>query len=166
MQIVNSITSSECIAVSFLIFIGFFVWKRFFNVNAILDSKIKNIRDEIEQTIQLRENAHAQLQKVKHTFDTIDGHLTEIQNKATVTCETLVQSIRSELADEILKRKNVHTKQTDLLENNYKKIYQKHLIDTIIESLLAELSKQSPSEFHDQELKRSLALMHTLKINY
>lgn len=166
MQIINLITSSECVAVSFLIFIGFFLWKRFFNVNEILDSKIKNISDEIEQAIQLRENAQVKLRKIKHTFDTIDAHLTDIENKAAITCDTLVQSIRGELSDEILKRKSAHTKQADLLEKHYQKMYQKHLVDSVIEKLLIELSKQPASTLHEQELERSLSLMHSLKINY
>lgn len=158
------INPSLCTAVSFIIFIAFLVWKRFFNLNQVLDTKITNINNEINHANLSREKSYENLQNITHTFEKIDIHLNELSAKTAATCETLTQSIRKDIAMEIAKRKNEHEKYAELLEKSYRKAYQDHLINTMIDRLISELQKQNLSALHAHEIERSLMLMHDLKI--
>ena len=158
------IDPSHFVALSFFILIGFLVWKRFFNVGAVLDEEINLIKERIQEAAHARETAYARLKKVSADLEGVDEKIAELTEKGRVACDALILSMREEILAEIEQKKIVHALHAKHLEERFRKIYQEQLIDDILKKLKAHLKEHANDAFHAQQLEQSLGLLSSMKI--
>ena len=160
----SHIDPSHFVALSFFILIGFLVWKRFFNVGAVLDEEIAQIKMRIQDAEHSRETAHARLKKVGAELEGIDEKVADLAEKGRIASDALILSMREEIAAEISQKKALHALHAKHLEERFRKVYQEQLIADIFQKLATHLKEHANDEFHEQQLEQSLALLGSMKI--
>lgn len=160
----SHIDPSHFVALSFFILIGFLVWKRFFNVGAVLDEEISRIEESIQDAEQARETAYARLKKVGAELEGVDEKVAELTEKGRVASDALMISMREEIAAEIAQKKTLHALHTKHLEERFRKVYQEQLIADILQKLTTHIKEHAHDAFHEQQLEQSLLLLETVKI--
>lgn len=158
------IDPSHFVALSFLILVGFLVWKRFFNVGSILDEEINLIKERIQDAAHAREIAYVRLKKIGAELECADEKVAELMEKGRVACDALILSMREEILAEIEQKKMVHALHAKHLEERFRKVYQEKLIADIFEKLTAYLKEHASDVFHEKQLEQSLGLLGSMKI--
>ena len=158
------INPSHFAAISFLIFIGVLIWKRFFNVGAFLDEDINIIRKRIQDAAQGREEAYVQLKEMGVRLEGADAKVAEIIEKGRISCDVLVLSMRDEIAAEIAHKKTLYALHVKHLEEHFRKVYQEQLMANIFQKLTNHLKEQVDVSFHESQLRQSLALLNAINI--
>lgn len=159
-----NIDPSHFVALSFFILLGFLVWKRFFNVGAVLDAEINLIKEKINNAAHARETAYVRLKNVGIEFEDIDEKIAAMTEKGRVACDTLVASMKEEIADEIKQKKMLHQVHAQHLEERFRKIYQEQLITEIFAKLMVHIKENANDAFYEQQLVQSLGLLNSIKI--
>lgn len=160
----SHIDPSHFVALSFFILIGFLIWKRFFNVGAVLDEEIDRIKKRIQDAEHSREMAYARLKKVAAELESVDEKVTELTEKGRIASDVLILSMREEIAAEIAQKKAQHALHAKHLEERFRKVYQEQLIADIFKKLATHLEEHTNNDFHEQQLDQSLALLGEMKI--
>ena len=160
----SHIDPSHFVALSFLILVGFMIWKRFFNVCAVLDEEIDLIKKSINDAAHAREAAYAHLKKVSTELEGVDAKVADVMEKGRVSCDALILSIREEIVAEITQKKILHAQHAKHLEERFHNLYKEQLIADILGKLKTHLKEQANDAFHEQQLEQSLGLLSTLKI--
>ncbi len=158
------IDPSHFVALSFFILIGFLVWKRFFNVGAVLDEEINLIKERIQDAAHARETAYIRLKKVGAELEGVDEKVAELIEKGRIAHDALLLSMREEIAAEIEQKKALHALHAQHLEERFRKVYQEQLIADILKKLKAHLKEHTNDAFHAQQLEQSLGLLGSMKI--
>ncbi|MES2252103.1 MAG: hypothetical protein V4482_00260 [Pseudomonadota bacterium] len=159
-----SIDPSHFAALSFVIFIAFLVWKRFFNLGTLLDVEIDTIKTRISDAAQEREISYARLKEMSIKLENNAAKVLEIAEKGRLSCDVLLQSMREEIAVEIAKRQQLHAMQARQLEEHFRKLYQEQLIKHISEKLTLYLHEHANDAFQELQLEKALNLLSPLKI--
>jgi len=158
------IDSSHFAALSFVIFIAFLAWKRFFNIGTLLDVEIDVIKTRISDAAQMRETSYVQLKEMGIKIEHNAEKILEITEKGRLSCDVLLQSMRDEIAAEIEKKQQLHTTQASHLEEHFRKLYQEQLIKHILEKLTIYLRAHANSAFQEQQLEKALGLLSSLNM--
>lgn len=159
-----NIDPSHFVALSFFILVGFLVWKRFFNAGAVLDAEIDLIKERINAAACAREAAYVHLKNVGIEFEDIDKKIVALTEKGRVACDTLVASMKEEIAEEINQKKTLHQVHAKHLEERFRKIYQEQLTAEIFKRLSTYLKEHANDSFYERQLEQSLGLLNTVKI--
>jgi F0F1-type ATP synthase membrane subunit b/b' len=160
----SPINPSHFVALSFLILVGVLIWKRFFNINEILDAEINTIKERIQNAAHDHEMARIHLKDMGAKIEAIESKIAEIIDKGRIACETLALSLRDEIAVEIAQKQTLHALQAKHMDEQFRKMYQDQLISHILLKLVDHLKAQTNDSFHEQQLGKSLGLLSTLKI--
>ncbi len=160
----HPIDSSHFATVSFLIFVGFLIWKRFFNVHIILDDRIKTIETSLKEAVQKRDEAYKNLKQMNDKLNDIDSQVTAILEKATKTCATLSHNFNNQMAHELTRRQQNHAKQIAYLHTQFDRICKERLIQLIMTQTKNVINAQTDETINNTQLDRSLTLLTPLMI--
>ncbi len=160
----HPIDPSHFATISFLIFVGFLIWKRFFNVHIILDDRIKAIEMSLKEAAHRRSEAYNNLKQMNDRLNDIDIQVATILEKATETCTMLSQNFNDQIAYELTRKQENNAKQMDCLRVQFDTVCKERLIQIIMQRTKTVINAHGDDTMHNVQLDRSLALLAPLTI--
>ena len=160
----HPIDPSHFATISFLIFVGFLIWKRFFNVHMILDDRIKAVEMSLKEAAQKGSDAYKNLKQMNDRLNDIDTQVTMILEKATETCTVLSQNFNDQIAYELTRKQENHAKQMDCLRIQFDTVCKERLIQIIMQHTKTVINARGDDVMNNVQLDRSLALLAPLTI--
>ena len=159
------IDPSHFAALSFFLFLGFLLYKRFFNVDSFIDTEIQKIAHDIEDAAKKRENAYIKLKEAGQNDKQLEIDIVAILERAHQTCDALSANFREEIAYEIDICQKDH--QAAIFRINEKCNHEFHalLVRIIIEKLKNYIDTHQDETFSTHHVYQSLALLKTAQVS-
>tara|TARA_B100000965_G_scaffold74000_1_gene58420 strand:- start:705 stop:1190 length:486 start_codon:yes stop_codon:yes gene_type:complete len=139
------------VAVAFLLFIAaiFNPVRKILKTN--LDSKIKDIKDKIEEAENLKNETQVTLSEIKKRQNDVQSEIQNIHKEAEKKVKQLEETAESKLKDQIAKRQVLTEAKIDQLTRDANNLIQSHISSTAISATIAIL-KQKLSNQEQQKL--------------
>ncbi len=157
------IDPSHFVTLSFLIFAGIVVRKRFFNLGEFLDGEIQTIKNRIESAAMAREKAVSCLKETSAKLENVDAEVAAIIEKGNQSCEKLMVNMRHEITVKIQEKQTQYSMRCQQLEKGFQKFYQAELIRTIFALLKDQVNTERSDTFHQAQVEQSLALLTSVE---